>query len=556
MASTDPGRDFISREQQQGGKAIATTNTEVDDAELVDLGNGVRVPPHQGRVYLPQARQDIYFQKTVGGTLTSVFSTGQKVSVDLKPQGIGRLDKVVLELTLVSTSGNIRIPPAPLLVNFLEVFPNSGSQTLGKQYGKPLYLSLLQLSPHQLDTLASEIGVDGDFLGSKIIGTTATTVQIPFYGSWLQQADIHMSAEFKDTLRVDVTFASNAIEEGTAANLNITDMKLRVMYHAVDMEREKFFRMRATKGLHHMYHDFAEFSTTVTLTAGADNDIGQLSGIIGKMGWFFFAIRGASPSGTSPFRGGLHYYYPWVQFELKESGGKNIIGGSPKTWLMQKNFEWANYFPCGHKFAKGHYLGMVNFAEDPEYSMNTASITGAYRFDGKQKLVITTSGTAVVAAVLAYTIANSGTSAPSVPDGGTWVFEWTDPITKRKSKTAELAFDITPTAFQTAVYALDSFDARGVITLNQTPDGNTSFTLTFGGVYLDYPPTEKNIKITSFLENNTIGHKVVYNSGGSTAGVAGFTTGSYQIYCLGYYNAMFEYRDLGNGLTEAIPHKE
>ena len=555
MTSTDPGRDFMRIEGEKRGKAIITHEAEIGDSELVDLGKGVKVPPHQGRVHFAQARQSKYYQKEQGGTLTGVFSSGTRVDIDVVPQGIGKVDMVVLEMTVVSTSGNIVIPPAPLLINYLEIRPNQGGQTVGKEYGDNIYHALLSLNPFQLDTLKDEYGVDGDFLGKKTITTTATELHIPLLGSWMSQCDIHMAAEFKKQIRFEFTFASNAIESGTAANLSITDMKLRFFYHSIDMSRELYYQQRATNGLHHMYIDYSIHKEVKVLTAGADNDF-ELSGIVGKCHWLFFAIRGSAPSGTAPFRGGLHYYYPWEQFEFKDSGGKNLLGGNPRTWKTQKNMEWSRYFPSGHKWAKNHNLGILNFAEDPEYSMNTAAITGAHRFTGNEHLVIKPSGTAIVPTVLAYAIQHSGTSAPSAPDGGTWYFQWRDPATGRMSRSTELAFDITPTDFQTAVYAMDSWDARGVITLNQTPNLNTSFTLTFGGVYLDYPPTQTNVKIVSFLENNTIGHKVVYNSGGSTAGVAGFTTGSYELLVYGYHSAMFEYLDQGNGVVEVVPHKE
>lgn len=499
------------------------------DAATVDLGNDILVPASQA-LSLMQARRETSFPCLQGNSLTSVFSSGATIEYDILPGGLGKLDNIFLELQLTMTTSTATIAPSPLLIDYFEVFPKQGSKAVGKFYGQQIYYSLVGISPEQMRNLKDVIGEDERFMGLTTLSTTTKKIHIPIgLGNWLGQGENYIGADFNAPLRFKFKMASNAVESGTAANITITSSALKLHYIAVDTSRENPWKARINRGFTQLWTGIDyQLISNQTLTAGTTTKF-QLNSIIGKCHFLLVAVQGVSASSTSPNRGGLRMEYPIDSMDLQTNSNQSLIAPTALNWDDNKAWYWSRFFANGNFFALKHNLFIIPFGEDPGATMARGVNTGHFYMTGKELLAITPSSTATTATVLSIKTVNSGTNDTLAASEGTFRIGWADPKWPEvRAWTSDLAYDATVGALQSAMYALPTWDPRGTVTFGETVSNDGAFTMTFGGQYLFDVPTYANISFDSCLSNNTIGIRIVENTGG-TAGVKGFTTGSYDI---------------------------
>lgn len=512
-----------------GGRVQKRHVSPVGDATTVDLGNDVVVPAAQG-LSLMQARRETSFPCLQGNSLSSVFSSGSTIEYDVLPGGLGKLDNIILELNLTMTASTATIAPSPLLIDYFEIFPKQGSKAIGKFYGQQLYYALVGISPEQMRNLKDVIGENEKFMGQMTLSTTTKKVHIPIgLGNWISQGETFVGADFNAPLRFKFKMASNAVESGTAANITITSSSLKLHYIAPDTSRENPWKARINRGFTQLWTgvDYQLISNQ-TLTAGTTTKF-QLNSIIGKCHFLLVAVQGVSASSTSPNRGGLRMEYPIDSMDLQTNSNQSLIAPYALSYDENKAWYWSRFFANGNFFAIKHNLFIIPFGEDPGSTLARGVNTGHFYMTGKELLAVTPSSTATVATVLAIKTVNSGTNDVLAATEGTFRIGWADPKWPEEwAWTSDLAFDAAVGTVQSAIYALPTWDPRATFTLNEALSADGEVTITFGGQYLFDVPTYANIQFSSQLSNNTIGIRIVENSGG-TAGVKGFTTGSYDI---------------------------
>lgn len=540
------GSNLLENINNRGG-AHYTHMPDVSDTEYVSLGGGRAVAPHQATKLL-QARQFKYYDKEQGGTLNSVFSNGSKVDIDFVPQGIERLDLLIVEMDLNMTASTAEIPSAPRLIDYLEIRPNQGGTPLGRAYGANFADAMLQVGEEQLRIWKDAYGIDEYWNEGMTLTTATKKIRFPLFGQWFGQSDIFFKKLFKKQLRFEFYFKSNAVEVGTAANIQMTAFRLRAMFHEVDKSRKADFMGSPVNTL--LFTDIKRHQENITLTAGSETSL-ELSGITGECHFLLIDIQSQGAVGVQE-----RYYHPWDQIGLNDSGSKTLLGPVNIDWEMQKYFEWPRFFATGAQYIARNNRAIIAHGEDPNHTLLTAASTGSHVYTGKERLVIKAPAASVTRTVITLSNLRSDTAVASTPTGGTFYFIWTDPFSGVTSRSDLGNYNDSAAALNTLIRTCSSWDRRANVTFNQALSAGTSVTMTFNG---DSPYgntadiTARNIQVVSYMTNGTQG--IVVRPAVTTAGVRGLETGNVRVTVWGWNSSHIDIVDMGADHIEYNLHQ-
>lgn len=526
------GENIMEQIMNRGGKAVPYNNPPISDAAYENIGQGHIVGYHQATSLL-QARQFRYYDKEQGGTLNSVFSNGSKVDIDFVPTGIERNDLFILEMDLNMTASTAEIPCPARLIDYIEIRPNQGGNPLGKMYGHNMVDAFLQLGEEQLRVWKEVFGIDEDWNEGVTLTTATKKLRFPIFGNWISQADIFWKRDFKKQLRFEIYFKANAVEVGTAANIQMTACRLRSMFFEVDKSRKPAFMGSPVNSW--LFTDIRRHQENVTLTAGTETTI-ELSGITGQIHFLLIDIQSQGAAGVQE-----RYYHPWDRMGLNESGGQRMLGPTEIDWEMQRNFEWPRYFPSGGRYIVRNNRGIINFSESPDHALTTGANSGSHVFTGKERLAIYPPSVAVTRTVITLVQRRSDTAATSTATSGTGYFIWTDPFSGKTSRSDDFAYNASVSALNTALRSCSSWDKRANVTFNQALSAGSSVTITFNGDS-PYGNTDKilanNLQVVSAMSNGTQGIIVTHTV--TTPGVRGLEVAAARITVWGWNTSSIE----------------
>lgn len=462
---------------------------------------------------------------TSRGDLTSCLSGGTQTLIQLdRTSGSGFCSDAVLRVAYQNNSGSASIMNVlPHWINNILVQSSDG-KTIQQISGKQLWdLYGRMYSYEQWQLLAPLVNSNSIYgIGASIANGASGTLYLPILSSFLNTSAVFLPFINGDT-NVYVQWNASSLNCVSGSPVTITALTLDVQMSDLPADHRSMYMAQFASKINQSFFPFQRsMQVPLTVNAGQTYQI-QLSGIMGDVVFMDFTLRANVTSGSE-----LRNYSRVANFQLLDSEQKAISGQQLITHDWNQKYMLPRYFAGQISQYKSGIYTYVFSAENssPVHLILNGQKFGSYPMGSYEYLQFTAEqgGTNEV-----QTITPSGTSA-----SGSYTITWATPYSSQT--TLPLAYNTSAANIALAIQALPNFD--GLVTVSQ-PFTATS-TLTFSGSYANRDLSAKGYNIiVNTMNAQTSGNALVFFVNSiSTAGVIGFTAGSYTIDICAYTTAL------------------
>lgn len=507
---------------------VAPALTKQNLVESQINGVNVIVNDSQGRP-LQQIHTFVKYTLTPSASTSILQSSGGKVTLNIPKSSMDKAVDACLYLTL-NIAGTVAPIDAFHFIDRIEFRAQGGSgdliQTL---YDDQLYASLAFMARERYDSLRNDLNLNQFYNPSETLYNGQTrTYAIPLIGSWIQNVQPHVNQLAGDIV-MNVFFVSGGVlVSGTSTNMTLASVDLIVNQEKHTNERlaQELDVFINKAPLVSRFLDCVTVNQVGTITASTQYKV-SLENLNGRCSHLFFFIRSGSTQSASS-NGYLTLADPCEAgtIDLLSPTNQSLLGnGSPLPWNHFRRYCASNFFPSD--IFRYKPIGFISFCDNPALAYKGVD-DGGFEFNGsKYQLAITPAGSAT-SEVHTVTLTNSanGTGYYNLAIGG--------------DVTDSLIYSTSAANMKVALDALPCLNKRG-ITSTFSGTAAATFTVTFS------KPVANEIGLvriipTSLAQSTT---PEVGVSSLSTAGVEGWTTGTYSV---DVYAMMHEHLVVNNGI--------
>ena len=282
-------------------------------------------------------------------------------------------------------SSNVVLPPAPLMIERVEVLSNGGSHQLQQLYGSDLMWNAnLKDTPEHLTLQSNVMNTTATLGGGSAIAPAATASYIvPLKGSIFER-ELYMPCINDLTVRVHW----NGYAEAGTLNIAITNLDCVIQAREVSKMEQNDLKEKWQRKHQLRFYQTVQHNISATLAASTQYSY-NLSGLQGLVNNFSLYVRTLALTSSTNGRTIRDYV---SNFEIKDAGGSNVIGGNVETSANNRYINQAKWLPS--TLANSHALHFWSFAESPVQDWKVGSNTGFYPFEGSETLTLTTNSSA------------------------------------------------------------------------------------------------------------------------------------------------------------------
>ena len=364
---------------------------------------GVNIPNHQVTEYIPHKSEYIQIPSS------TLPQWGAMFNIDVREQNV-IVEKQVLQFNLsaisVMTAG--MYVPAQFFIDHIDYIFNGNIIDTYTPLNQFLQEQLFEDDEDR--TLANfSAGSYGSTAQRTTLASSTNSYYLPMYDFFRQSKSIALlEPSHYYQLRVFLQPLANVTSGTGTATATINSVNLIAKVTRLREEETNALKMElfSKKQIHAKFNDLKNQSYTVNSGVTSTNIV--MSAITGPICYLIFVVRPtASLTGNNAFN-----FTAISSYEILNSSGQNIIGGSPISnaqALLVNGNDWST-----STYLSENALGTTNnnsnvyiysFSADPSDSAQNARSLGAYNFVGSEQLKLNFVGSlaaSVQVDVLAY----------------------------------------------------------------------------------------------------------------------------------------------------------
>ena len=294
------------------------------------------------------------------------------------------IDRAILFCRINNTSGLANGNPY-LSIDQLRLLTSNGNDLICQLTGKDLFNNLIMLTESEFANASAYNNTSTTWgLGSGFGAGQTTDLYLPLLGlPWDGNERFPLMFSSDLILELRLKPSSEWIESGTPADITFSQMKL----YLDSMEYSPSVELALSSSIKNGSYKFAYTDTLVyknalTLAASSTYEF-TLSSINGLVALLFIGVYSATSGAGNRLPTAMQSY------QILDSDGSNICGGSVIPTEYNK-IEILDHF--SHSSLPRHLDGIIihSFCSDPDRTMIENVPSGAFPFDGFQRLSITT----------------------------------------------------------------------------------------------------------------------------------------------------------------------
>lgn len=444
------------------------------------------------------------------GQYANILSGGTVDCPIRESSGFGHVDGVVWRVDLNNNTGadcELITDFLSLGLNYIEVLTPE-NEHIQNIFGKEVQYEMTDIYHSKEWKSKSKIrGADKNWKKKSFIMSNGETriLYVDLIGFFLTSCGIFLPAlrgEF--ILRFHFYDSSRTLLSGAIPQITNMELLIQSAYMTTKDYQDEMIKYR-TNVLDFRYPFYVKHPFTQSMSPDTTYDI-ILNGFNGIFTELRFAIQPATQTGNN-----VKTYYPIKEYEILDSNGVNIVGGSYKTHEETMYIDYSKHYDNDQNQHINLYR--YSFSADPASMVLHGQVGGFLPMGGRDQLRIRT-GSAEVLKVVTVT----RQAGPSAPSAGNYRLFY------KGYYTSVLAFNASASAIELALEALPPFlDNRTNVTVSAAVTSNP-VTISWGGQQAQ-DEAEELVYIDS-LDINDGTDTVFFNSALTTEYIRGFPSGT------------------------------
>jgi len=490
---------------------------------------------HKGVIFDPNHKvedRSFYNEVTIQAqpaisTATLPFSAGSQYNFDIS--AVNQLHQITdvdlfLDIFEFGNAAEVQLCPSSYLVNYVE-WLNGRGEVLYREHNDVSWWSSLALIPDGLRTAEFHRSINTSercYEGQIHVRNTTRRYRLPFVmHPWNIQKPY--LGNLKDGLSIRIYWAASVVASGSGTP-RITGAYLNLRQRRLPDADVKVYRERFNDTVMHKFlqADKLEFLSQ-TITAGTNFKL-DLSSFKGDCPFMLFAIRSNSTSATSNAILKTLGLGEGASCDVLDPSGSSVLGSGTAVRVKLLEDRVSQHVP-GTDIMKYRRWYVIPFCESV-YKAAQGVDCGSFNFNGGKYMLSITPAAAGTSCVQTINLAAGSCTQ------GVYQLEYKGEVTD------PLAYNASASTIKSTLEALQAFQEHPAGPLTVTASGalSSDATLTFAS---NMPPPNAHddssyqVKLVN-TNMATTTTTISFDSAATentTAGVAGWTTGTYDVTC-------------------------
>lgn len=354
--------------------------------QLLD-GSPVKVLASQA-LSMPIVKKDVLISSSEG--TSSVLQSNTCVNFRIPAGSVDFVHSAALIMNITNNTGNnLKLVPAPLLIDYIEILANNGGLSVQRIYGDTIFLDYNHLTSEDLQKVARTANMSTSWGGGSTINTgTSVTYIVPFHSLFDTCEPFLAGCDSDWVVKVYMWGGLSKIVEETQSNATEappTMTSMQLLLHCRELPpamRERRIAEYKNKNVEAFTHKFMRIvnqhfqqvfnaSTKYTFTLNAANSVTSHAVVL---------LR------SSKNAAGMRTYQVIGEFNFQDSSGKSITGLPTILSDVNRSLH-SRDFPGALQY--NHPVYIQSWGE-PRHAIESGVMLGAYAFGGREQLTITT----------------------------------------------------------------------------------------------------------------------------------------------------------------------